>query len=130
MGGCPSPEEDILIVDEQYIDDQDMDEKHVVGTTSCPQNLGDRTVYQSGDRKGLEPMDSAVFYFDHQAIDVYCNDDKQSNSCTFENSTENKLSVEFNCGQNSDVYTEVKCDFYRNDTLQKSQTMKVNLLVN
>lgn len=129
--GCPdTPDDDVIIADDEYVDDTDIQKKHVVGTTPCPQNLTNLTIHQSGNKFGLEAIDSAEFSCSHNAIDVYVNDDKGASYCTFENTTENKLTVEFNCGQTTSVNTEVTCDFYKNDTLKKTETINVNLSVN
>lgn len=120
--------EDIFTTDE-YMDFSDVEEEHEVGTTQCPQKLKQILVLNDGVEGLLEPLDSAVFSCDHSAIDVYVNDDKESASCSFENTTSNTLNIEFNCGQTTDVTTDVKCDFYEGGSLIQSKNLNVKLSV-
>lgn len=133
----PQPDDTIIIDDpvtdepQDYTDHSHINAVHVVGDTSCPQDLGFVFIHSTGIddlNNTITDIDSVSLENSHGSLNAFFGNPGTTNS-GFDSTGVLQMTLQFNCAKAESVDAMVKCNFYANKSMVSSEEVSVKVEV-
>ncbi|MCB0735784.1 MAG: hypothetical protein H6608_05270 [Flavobacteriales bacterium] len=109
---------------DSYVVPSNITSDHIVGTSPCPQIVGDFSVWSIGAESRLDEVDSVVVINDNKNLDVQFKPTK-SDVTVFESAKLQKCEIKFNCKPQTSVDSKITFKIYRKGSLVETLDRQV-----